>query len=81
MPEANEDHPALRAGVISNIQAYWRSNGIKRFTTSRPFLKDAGSSKPGGPKGDGTGILTWTEKTILISELYAIRWGWMGLIV
>jgi hypothetical protein len=64
-PEAELSHPALRSGVEPGIQAYHRSNGIRRFSSLRPFLKD--SSVMNGGHG-GTGILTWTEKTTLISE-------------
>lgn len=65
-PEPDLSHPALRAGVEPGIQAYHKSNGIRRFSSSRPFVKDLPAQEAGHVAGQGT--LTWTEKTTLISE-------------
>lgn len=53
-------HPALRTGVHPNIQAYYRNNGIRRFVSFRPYVKDK--------RAGGEGVLTWTEKTTMIGE-------------
>jgi len=47
-------------GVDENVQSWWRSNGIKRFTSDRPYLKDPGESEA---------VMSWIERTILSSEL------------
>lgn len=65
-PEPEASHPALRPEVDAGIQAYWRYNGIRKFSSSRPFVKDPKANGGGG--GGGAGILTWTDKTTLISK-------------
>lgn len=59
-PEPDLTNPVFGENVSDNVQSYWRWNGIRRFSSVRPYLKDP---------GEGETALAWTEKTLLISEL------------
>lgn len=46
-------------GMDDNVQSWWRHNGVKSFTSDRPYLKDAGETEA---------VMSWIERTIVISE-------------
>ena len=59
VPEPDLLHPVFADSVSENVQLHWRFNGIKTFSSRRPYLVNPQENDP---------VLTWTEKTILTSE-------------
>ena len=58
VPEPDLSQPVFAEGISENIQNHWKFNGIQRFSSQRPYVR-----------GESNSVLTWTEKTILTSEL------------
>lgn len=59
-PEPDASLPVFRDAVPENVQSYYRYNGVKRFSSVRPYARD---------RGDVDTVLAWTEKTIVTSGL------------
>lgn len=55
-PEADLARAVFDQQVPEAVQAWWRHNDIKKFSSSRPYILDA---------EDTSGMLVWTEKTII----------------
>ena len=58
LPEPDLSQPVFADAVAANVQLYWRHNGIKTFSTQRPYLADPQETDP---------MMTWTDKTLLTS--------------
>ncbi|WVQ84302.1 hypothetical protein IAT38_006454 [Cryptococcus sp. DSM 104549] len=58
-PEPDLTRAVFGDEVSDNAQSYWRWNGVKRFSSVRPYLKDPTEREA---------VLTWTEKTVLITK-------------
>nr|ODN99941.1 cytoplasmic protein [Cryptococcus depauperatus CBS 7855] len=59
VPEPELSKPVFGENVSENVQNYWKWNGIRCFSSLRPYLKDPGEREA---------ALTWTEKTILFTK-------------
>jgi hypothetical protein len=56
-------------GVNENVQLYHRHNGIKTFSTLRPYKVHSPTSLG---EDDSTGVMTWLEKTTLVCEYWVL---------
>lgn len=67
VPEPDTTLPMFHERVSENVQSYHRHNGVKRFSSVRPYARD---------RGEIDTVLTWTEKTVLTSERGRGLKGW-----
>jgi dedicator of cytokinesis protein 3 len=65
-PEPDMSLPVFHERVSESVQSYHRHNGVKRFSSIRPYARE---------RGEVDTVLTWTEKTIVTSELDAYESG------
>ncbi|WRT70308.1 uncharacterized protein IL334_007306 [Kwoniella shivajii] len=58
-PEPDLTKPVFGDAVIENVQSHWRYNGIREFSTLRPYMRDLNEVEV---------VLTWTEKTVVTTQ-------------